>query len=101
MDIKDFGPPRDPRLRRKLVGIACLALVVLIADPSDDAYGKESVDEPVQAMDWKGFYCQEDQAAVVAPAPADWPYPLYWVCVTLDDFADQDSLERLDGIVGH
>lgn len=44
--------------------------------------------------------CPEDAAIVVAPARiGDTVGQLRWVCVTLDDFADKESIARLDAIL--
>jgi hypothetical protein len=42
--------------------------------------------------------CQEDEVAVVAP-DSNPNHGLTWVCVVLDDFADADSIARLDAIL--
>lgn len=41
--------------------------------------------------------CMEDQAAVVGYDP-DPSHGLTWICVTLDDWADRASLDRLDAL---
>lgn len=47
--------------------------------------------------------CHEDQAKVVAPyrKGVDKKEGLRWVCVNLDDFADEDSMARLDAILAN
>lgn len=44
--------------------------------------------------------CDENEVAAVLPDEDGKPDPFKeWACVTLDDFADEDSIARLDAIL--
>lgn len=45
--------------------------------------------------------CFEDEAIVVAPQIEGQTEDLRWVCVAIDDFADEDSQNRLRAILVH
>lgn len=80
--------------------LALIAWVVMMtAMMSTDRSLERRVNSLEDVVETTRPRCLEDEALVVAPQIPSQDEDLRWVCVTLDDWADEDSMARLDAIL--